>query len=158
MKKVIWITLGILLAAGLSAASFWGGMIYQFNQAEQTRANFFNARGGTNGGQVLDGSLDPNNGPGRGFFGGGGTTGQVKSIEGNVLTLSTAQAVTTVNLTEATQIEKSAAGTLDDLQLGIRILVTGERDSDGNMTASRIQILSSTAAGGNFPAPAGTAP
>ena len=67
--------------------------------------------------------------------------GEVKSIEGNVLTVSTAQDVTTVNLSDTTQIVKSVEGTTSDLQPGVRVMVTGEQDNDGNITASQITIL-----------------
>jgi hypothetical protein len=111
-------------------------MAYQRNQANQIRANFFRSRG-----------INPNaqnnaSGARQGFFG-GGATGQVTSLQGNVLTLSTAQNTTTVNLTNSTQIEKATAAATTDLQPGERVLVTGQRDSNGNITASQILILNS---------------
>jgi hypothetical protein len=145
MKKALIIGGAILLAALLSAGSFYGGMVYQRNQANQVRANFFRSRG-----------IDPNaqnNGGGQrqGFFG-GGATGQVKSLQGNVLTLSTAQNTTTVNLTDTTRIEKAAPAATTDLQPGERVTVTGQRDSNGNITASQVLILDSN------PPSANTAP
>jgi hypothetical protein len=145
MKKALIIGGAILLAALLSAGSFYGGMAYQRNQANQVRANFFRSRG-----------IDPNaqnNGGGQrqGFFG-GGATGQVKSLQGNVLTLSTAQNTTTVNLTDTTRIEKAAPAATTDLQPGERVTVTGQRDSNGNITASQVLILDSN------PPSANTAP
>ena len=145
MNKILMIIGAVVLAVVVAAGSFYGGMAYQRNQADQTRANFLRSRG-----------LDPNaaqngfqnganNGGGtrQGFFG-GGTTGQVKSIEGNVLTLSTAQNVTTVNLSNSTVIEKSVQGSTSDLQPGERVLVAGQRDAQGNITAAQITILPST--------------
>jgi hypothetical protein len=58
-----------------------------------------------------------------------------------VLSLSTAQDVTTVNLTDSTVIEKPSQGTTSDLQAGVRVIVTGQRDSNGTITASQITIL-----------------
>ncbi|MGW8249236.1 MAG: DUF5666 domain-containing protein, partial [Anaerolineales bacterium] len=63
-----------------------------------------------------------------------------------VLTLSTAQDVTTVNLSDSTQIEKTVAGAVSDLQPGMRVMVSGEKDSSGNVSANRVSILSD-----NFP-------
>ncbi len=138
--KRIWITLSALLVAGLVAGvSFWGGMTYQTRRAEQVRARFLSARGGN------PASQSPGPGQAPGFFGGGGTTGQVKSIQGDTLTLSTAQNTTTVHLTSNTRIEKYVAGTSVDLQPGQRVMVIGQQDSKGNLTAERITILSQDA-------------
>jgi hypothetical protein len=138
MKK-IWIILGaILLSILIAGGSFAGGMAYQRNQADQIRNQFLQSRGLGGGGG------DTGGGQRRGFFGGGGATGQIKSIEGNVLTLSTPQNVTTVNLSSSTRIEKAATAEIGDLQPGQQVLVTGERDANGNITASQVMILRST--------------
>jgi hypothetical protein len=145
--KTLLVSLGIIVLIGLVAAgSFWGGMAYQSSQVNQARASFEAARGLLESGQFPGGSPGiPQDGmpggPQAGFSGRGGTTGQVKTIEDNVMTVSTAQDITTVNLSDSTQIEKSVVGTIADLQPGTRVLVTGERDSDGKITASRITIL-----------------
>jgi hypothetical protein len=163
MKKILIIPGALLLAVLIAAGSFWGGMQYQSTRSAQAQANFFNARGGLpqgtgqfpgggqfpgdgqpNGGQVPDGGL--------GFPGGRGTTGKVRAIDGNILTLSTPQDVTTVNVSGATQIQKSTSGTAADLEPGTRVMVTGETNSDGTVTANRITILD------NNSSPAGAAP
>jgi hypothetical protein len=159
MKKVLIITGAIFLTVGIAAASFWGGMAYQTNRAEQTQARFMQARGFTDPGQFPpDADQFPNGG--LGFIRGGGTTGLVKTIEGNVLTISTAQDVTTVNLSAATKIEKSVSGAIGDLQSGMRVMITGQRDNDGNITASLITILSDNLprVPADTPPPAGTEP
>jgi hypothetical protein len=119
-------------------------MAYQRNQVNQIRNNFFRQRG-------IDPNGAPNGGQRQGFFG-GGATGQIKGVQGNVLTLSTPQNTTTVNLTDSTRIEKAAPAASTDLQPGERVLVTGERDANGNITASQVLILNSN------PPSAGTAP
>jgi len=152
MKKA-WIILGSVLVLGLVAAgSFWGGITYQTRRAEQVRARFLSARGGANGGQF------PGAGQAGGFFAGGGSSGQVKDIQGDTLTLSTAQNVTTVHLTQSTQIEKYISGTPADLQTGQRIMVIGQRDAKGNIIAERITILNNNPAPRPFPTPTGTEP
>jgi len=144
MNKILMIIGAVVLAVVVAAGSFYGGMAYQRNQADQTRANFLRSRG-LDPNAAQNGSQNGSNSGGtrQGFFG-GGTTGQVKSIEGNVLTLSTAQNVTTVNLSNSTVIEKSVQGSTSDLQPGERVLVAGQRDSQGNITAAQITILPST--------------
>ena len=147
MKKILIIVGAVVLAVALAAGSFYGGMAYQRNQADQVRANFLRSRG-------FDPNAAGNNANGqarRGFFG-GGLTGQVKSVDGNSLTVSTAQNVATVNLSSTTQIEKADPGALTDLQPGEQVLVTGQLDASGNITATQVLILGNQPAG----APAGT--
>jgi len=142
MKKVLIIVGAILGVALLSGASFWGGMTYQSNRVSQARAAFFNSRGGqppANGQFPTDGQTQ-NGTQGQNFFR-GGTVGQVKSINGNVLTLSTAQNVITVNLSDSTQFLKSVTAAFSDLQPGDRVMVSGQRDSKGDITASEITII-----------------
>ena len=155
MKKVLIIVGVIILAAALSAGSFYGGMTYERSQASNIRNQFLQARGLSGGG--FDNNGGSNNGRQNGgfaggqrggFFGGGGVTGQVKSLDGNTLSLSTAQNVTTVNLTDSTVIEKPSQGTTSDLQAGVRVVVTGQPDSNGVITASQITILNN-----NLPIP-----
>lgn len=155
MKKILWIIGGVALLAIAAGGGFEGGIAYQRNQANQIRNQFFQSRGSnaSNGGQPASGS---SSNPGFSRFG-GGVTGSIKSIQGNQLELSTATGVTTVNLTANTQIEKSISGTPADLQPGEQLVVRGQSDSNGNVTADQIQIVGSTAAQG-APAPQESAP
>lgn len=135
MKK-IWIIIGaVVVAAALSAGSFAGGMAYQRNQANRIRQNFLALRGqGNNTGANSNGA------GGRGFFG-GGVVGQVKSVEGDVLTISTPQSVVTVNLSASTRIAKTSEATPQDLQTGAQVMVSGQRDNNGNINATQVLIL-----------------
>lgn len=155
MKK-IFIVIGIVLALGLAASGgFYGGIRYQTAQAEQSRSDFINARGqlpadGSTfpGGVAPDGSM--NGAPPAGQFPGGpggGTTGIVKTVDGDVLTISTAQDVTTVNLTDTTIVQETVNGTLTDLQPGVRVRILGQADDQGAISASQIVILDDSQAG-----------
>jgi hypothetical protein len=156
MKKGFWIVGSIVIGLILMGASFYGGTLYQKNQQSSAQAAFFASRGvnggfgGPEAGTFAAGggfrNAQGTPGAGRGF--GGGTTGQVKSINGNTISLSTAQNVTTVTLSGATIILKSDPGTIADLKVGDRILVTGQRDSSGNVTASQITVLAAGSFGG----------
>ncbi len=143
MKKILIVIGSVLLAGAIAAGGFYAGMTYQTNRANQIRASFMNARGIAEQGQ----NFDPNSGA-RQFrsqgmsFPGGGTTGLVKTVEGETMTLSTAQNVATVNLSDTTTIEKTISGAISDIQPGMQVMVIGETDSAGNITASRITILS----------------
>ena len=158
MKRVLIITGLIALIAVVAAGSFWGGMTYQTNKANQARLNFEAARGQAGGVQVpgdgtgfAGGSMPNGQAPASGF--GGGTVGQVKTIEGNVMTVSTAQDVTTVNLTATTQIKKTVAGTTDDLQPGTRVMIAGQKDSNGTITANQITIMDGNLPSMPYPSP-----
>lgn len=166
MKKILIIVGAILLAALIAGGSFYAGMAYQTNQADQVRNQFMQARGLTEDdlpqpGQFPGGSMPQGGQPPSGGemgFPGRGTTGVVKTIDGNVITISTAQDVTTVTLSEDTQIEKYAVATITDLQPGVRVMVTGQQDEDGNITASQIQIVNNDPSDPNLPSPTGTEP
>jgi len=149
MKKV-WIIIGaVVVAAALGAGSFAGGMAYQRNQANRIRENFLSSRG-------LGNNPGANGAQGRSFFG-GGATGQVKSIQGNVLTLSTSQNVITVNLSANTRILKTTEATTQDLQTGAQVMVTGQRDNNGNINATQVLILNINPPSNPGPAQGGTA-
>jgi len=163
MKKVIWAIGVLLLIALVAAGSFWAGIAYQTNRVAQVEANFLNARGQAGGGQFPRIGQDnfeggaPQDQAGR-FFRLGGTMGQIKVIDGNTLTVSTSQDVTTVNLTNSTCIEKTVQGTNGDLQPGMRVMVTGERDSEGVITADQISILNIDPSLMPYPPPSGGTP
>jgi hypothetical protein len=166
MKKGLLVLVAVLVAIGLAAGSFYGGMAYQRNQTANTRAAFFATRGLDANGTNPAGAQGQGQGQGqnarRGVFGGGGgATGQIKSVEGNVLTLSTPQDVTTVNLSGSTQIEKTGPGTVSDLTPGLQVLVNGQRDANGNIAATSILILPANMnnnPGGNPPGSPTTTP
>ncbi len=142
MKRIIMIVGAVVLAVALAAGSFYGGMAYQRTQANQVRDSFLRSRG-LNGAGGFPGGGDAGNGAGgggRGFFG-GGATGRVKSVDGNTLTISTAQNETKVTLSDSTRIEKPVQGALSDLQPGMQVMVTGQRDTNGNITAVQVLIL-----------------
>ena len=90
MKKVLIILGAILLAALIAGGSFYAGIAYQTNQADQVRARFMQDRGMTEGelpqpGQFHGGNMPQGGQPHSGVdFTGRGTTGVVKTIDGNV--------------------------------------------------------------------------
>lgn len=164
MKKAILIISIILVIAAVGAGSFWGGMKYQENKISQAQANFFAARGQAQTGDMPSGVM-PGSGqfPGdrqgtggrQGMIFGGGVVGQIKSVEGDVITLSTAQDVTTIKLTSETVIRQTVTASLADLEPGMRITVSGERDKDGNISATQIQVVDESMIR-NMPSPSQT--
>lgn len=143
MKKILWIIAGVALLAIAAGAGFQYGKMYQSNQANQIRNQFLRSRGsnsgnGTGGAQAA------------GF--GGGVFGQLKSVNGNTLTVTTQNGDETVDLTANTQIEKTTVGTTADLKAGEQLVVRGQRDGSGTVTAETIQI-SNNGAPRSTPAP-----
>ncbi len=146
MKKSIFIIIGgVVLAVLLAAGSFYGGMAYQRTQTNNVRNRFLASRG-------LNGTTNgfTNGGTGNGNFQGGfgrGAQGTIKSINGNTLTIATAQNDITVTLSGTTVIDKTSPASTTDLAQGDRVVVTGQRDSSGNMTATQILIEPATQTG-----------
>ena len=131
MKKILLVIAGIALLAVAAGAGFQYGKMYQSNQANQIRSQFLRSRGinsgnGTGGAQAA------------GF--GGGVFGQLKSVNGNTLSVTTQNGDQTVDLTANTQIEKTTAGTTADLKAGEQLVVRGQRDSSGTVTAESVPI------------------
>jgi hypothetical protein len=67
-------------------------------------------------------------------------SGTIAGINGNTLTLNTTQGEVTVNISSNTSIQKTIAGTLEDLQAGQFLTVTGMADAEGNINASSITV------------------
>jgi hypothetical protein len=138
---IIVIVIAVIVTAGAGVGGFFAGKAYERNHANSVRNDFFTSRGiqnfnpndATNGGQ---------NGanPGARAFG-GGAFGTVKSIDGNTLVLTTNQSDVTVTLSDTTRIEKTTDVSTADLQVGQNVTVAGQRDSNGNVTASQVTII-----------------
>jgi hypothetical protein len=143
MSKRIPLVLGaVVLMLAIGGGSFYGGMLYQQTRIAAIRNSFFAGRGGDNGG-TGGGNGGGGNGAGGGFFGAGGGRGQfgtIKSIDGDTLTVSTPQSEVKVKLTDTTQIEKLVAGAAGDLAVGDRIIVRGQSDASGTITANNVQV------------------
>lgn len=150
MKKVFWIAGAVLLIGLAVGGGFWAGMMYQSRQVAQVRANFENERGpmamgqAPNQGQNLLGEGMPG-GPTGGQIGGGfpgaETIGTIKTIDGDTITISTAMDVTTVNISDSTRLEKYVPAGTVDLQVGMQVLVSGQQDNDGIVSANQVTIL-----------------
>ncbi len=133
-RKILPGLVGVLLLLVVAAGAFYGGMRFQGMRSSGTRANFFANRGGADGAN---------------FGGGGGrrgNMGQIKSIEGNVIIVSTQQERLQVTVTDATKYQKLVDGKLDDLQVGANIIVRGESDANGVVNAVSIQLADSVPA------------
>jgi hypothetical protein len=144
MKNVL-IIVGVVVLVGIVAAgSFWAGTTYQSNQADQARQQFMSERGiPADGAQLPEGGMPGERQflAGGAGFPGGGTMGEIKSIDGNTLTLSTAENVTVVHLSTDTPVQKTETTGIEELQAGMRVMVIGEQDKNGEITASQVTII-----------------
>ena len=77
---------------------------------------------------------------GQGFAGRGGLTGTIEEIEGNTVTVNTAQGPLLATVGEETTIQMFTEGTLADLQTGLRVNVIGQRGEDGAVEATSIVV------------------
>jgi hypothetical protein len=121
---------GVLLAyVVLMGAGFAGGILYQKNTGSAAVGSA----------PVFQGT--PPAGAAEAAATGGRVVGEVKSIVGNTLTLSTAQDVTTVTLTESTRITRRGLGSITDLKVGDQMQVIGQSDARGVISADQVTDL-----------------
>lgn len=164
MKALKW----ILLAAVVVVAAAGASGVYAYNMGKQegmkagltARNDFLAARaaGGAAAQGAAGGAAAAPGGAARGGQGamaGNFTAGQVKSVNGNELEISTATAVTKVKLTDKTQIEKTVSGTAADIKAGERIVVQGDKAADGSLEASVVQLGAGRFAGAGGPGQGG---
>ena len=95
---------------------------------------------GGGGRQGFEGGL--RGGPGDDAGGGGrGVGGAIASMEGNTLTVTTPRGPVTVTTGEDTAVRKIVDGSLEDLEKGAQIRVTGQRDEEGIVKATSITLI-----------------
>ena len=78
---------------------------------------------------------------GGGRRGGRGVGGAIESIEGNTLTVTTPRGPVTVTTGGDTTVRKIVDGSLEDLEKGAQIRVTGQRDEEGIVKATSITLI-----------------
>lgn len=71
----------------------------------------------------------------------GGVSGTVKSVEGQTVIVTTQNGETKVQLAQDTMVQKMTGGTIQDIQPGQRVMVIGQADSSGVVTARSVQVL-----------------
>jgi hypothetical protein len=144
MKPLYLIIVAVLLAAIVGAGGFYSGMVYAQSQAQSQVAAFQQQRAA---GQAPNGQAPQGAPGGAGQFRGGQNSqlgapvanGQIKSVNGDTVEISTADSVVTVKVNDATVINKTDRGTISDLQVGDRVTVFS-KDTGTSPTASGIQI------------------
>jgi hypothetical protein len=159
MNRIVGIVLGVLLVVVIAGGSFYGGMVYGKNQAEQEfpaaegfegmpgaagrRGQFggqFGTEPGTNAGQLERTQ-------------GGSLFGEIQSIgDGEMTIVDQSGDQVTIYVTDTTLIQKQAEVTLADLAEGETVVISGSRGDDGSVTARMLQV---SPEGGFFGRPVG---
>ena len=122
-KKLILI---IVVLTIVGAGAFYGGMKY----GQLKRQQFFQANIGGAGQQVMG----INRGMGSNFL-----NGEVIAKDEQSLTLKTPDGSSKiVFFSGSTKVSKTIDGTIDDIEIGKQIMVTGSQNSDGSYTAQTI--------------------
>lgn len=140
MKKIIPIIAALIIAAG--AGAFYGGMTYAKSKSPvgvRGAGAFANlspeelqARFGQRGAGGFAGGARSGN---------GATAGEILSKDDKTITVKLRDGGSKlIILSEATQITKTATGTLEDLAVGAEVTAMGSANSDGSITAESIQL------------------
>jgi len=66
--------------------------------------------------------------------------GPVEKVEGNLITIKAQEGSVKVNVPDGVTIRKTVTAALTDVKAGENVVVTGERQSDGTVTASTVQL------------------
>lgn len=166
MRTIIYSLVAlVLLGVGATGGYFYGLTIGQ-TQAATVRNAFFQDRGITQGGTATGGAATGGAAGGAGAAqgaaqtaggaggfggqGGQGTFGSVRSVSGNTIEVSTAQAVVKVTVNDQTTIQTTVQQpvNLTDLQVGANVVIQGDRDSQGNVTARTVNVVPQGFGGG----------
>lgn len=154
MNKLIPVVIAVVVVVG--GGAFFGGMKYAESKSPRggsAQADFQNLQNlspeerqqrlqesGANAGAGFRGGAA--GGSQRGG-GGGLTAGEIISKDEKSVTVKLQDGGSKIIfLSDSTEITKSAAGTLSDLEVGKNISVNGTANSDGSVTAQSIQLRS----------------
>jgi hypothetical protein len=143
-NKIVMIIVAIVIAGG----AFFGGIQFEKGKiSNMTPQQLFAQRG-----DIMGNSGIGNIRGGIGVRGGnGGISGQVISKDSGSITVKNQDGSSKiVIINSSTGINKYAAGTLMDINIGESVIVGGTANSDGSVTAQTIQIRP------NLPTPSST--
>jgi len=151
MGKTILIAFIVIVVGATAAfAGYRVGDGAGFERANQVRQQFFQQR---QAGQGSAGGLASGAGGSNGVAGGGSGAGRaftvqgtIKSVDGDILTITLGNRDVKVNLSDKTQLLKSVAGTRAELAAGAHVMITPEGSATGggdSLNAASVTILPS---------------
>ena len=130
LKKEIEIKMGVavVVAVVLLAVGFGGGMVYGKKSGPQGY--------GMRSGQMMSGRMGARAGQDTGV-----ATGQVMNKESNSFVVKMMNGSTKIVLTTAsTTVSKMTEGSVNDFADGSAVMVIGQNNADGSITAKQVQI------------------
>ena len=134
MKNVIIMIVVALVFAG---GGFYGGM--QYSQSRKTTNSGFDRQMGQGGPSGL-GPNGTSTGQGK-QMGNNGTSGEIIGKDDKSLTLKLRDGGSKIVFySDSTTVSKMATGSVADLQTGNTIMVSGETNSDGSVSAKTIDL------------------
>jgi len=141
MKKLLLIIIAIIIVGG---GAFYGGMKYGQNKSplsDFSRQNFQDLSPEQRQ-QLFQGNVGGNLQKGVGKEAGSGfLKGEVINKDEQSLTLKIVDGSSMIIFfSGSTEISKIAEGSINDIEVGKQITVTGEQNSDGSYTAEAIQL------------------
>lgn len=125
MKKGVLFT--VLLVIVVGGGAFFGGMKYQ--QSKRTAlTRQFNGQQGTRGIQGARNGFRP-------------VSGEIIGSDDKSITVKLQDGSSKIILlSDKTEINKADSGTKEDLKTGEKVMVIGQENSDGSVTAQNIQL------------------
>lgn len=128
-----------LAALVIAVVFFYGGVKYGQSYSSATVAGSAASRGAIGNGQF--GQRRVGGAGGMGGF----TSGEVLSKDDKSITLKLRSGGSMlIFVASSTPILKSTAGSADDIQIGAQVMVNGNTNSDGSMSAQSVQIRPAT--------------
>jgi len=118
------------------------GMFFVGSAYGSKKGNNFGKLGGTNFGQMDGRNIGKTPTGGKNMRGGAGfIRGEVVSKDANSITLKLNDGGSKILLySNATIVEKTVSGTLDDVVVGTNLMVIGDQNLDGSVSAKTLQI------------------
>lgn len=149
-KKLVIVSSSVIVALVVICVSFYGGVRYQKGKSTEFNSN---RRGNENfvsgGKQELGSRKNSKIGNGNGINLGEGREGKNRPFESGEITAKDDKSITVkmqdgstkiVYFSDLTKIGKTVDGSIVDLQVGQSVMVDGDVDSSGAITAQNIQI------------------
>ena len=152
MNRTAMIIVGIVVVLAVGGGSFYGGTVYGKSQAQAAIPLLldqqadgqpgFTGQAGWQGGGFQPGAGRLGGEAGERRIAGGMTFGQIESIEGSEIVLAGADnQKVRVRVTDTTLIEKNASVTVQQLEVGESVTVSGSSNEDGTITARSLSVV-----------------
>ncbi|MGH7238952.1 MAG: DUF5666 domain-containing protein [Candidatus Saccharimonadales bacterium] len=131
-KKIIGSVVGVVILAAVGGGAFYGGITFRSGQLASQRSAFSNGAGGA---RV------------RFQTGSNFITGAVTAKDSQSLTVKMPDGSSRIILySPSTEVSKYVSGSASDVAVGSNVMISGQTNSDGSITAQSIQLRPAGAA------------